>query len=56
MNTINLKLFGNHGGIYRFRSKFKKDPGETKLLGVHRNIIGNQQYICLLFVDPDLRV
>ena len=48
--TINLKLFGNHGGIYRFRRKFKKDSGEIKPLGVHRNmIIGNWQYVCLLF-------
>ena len=23
LNTINLKLFHNHGGIYRFRRKFK---------------------------------
>ena len=50
LNTINLKLFGNHGGIYRFRRKFKKDSGEIKPLGVHRNmIIGNWQYVCLLF-------
>ena len=49
-NLINLKLFGNHGGIYRFRRKFKKDSGEIKPLGVHRNmIIGNWQYVCLLF-------
>ena len=57
LNTINLKLFGNHGGIYRFRRKFKKDSGEIKPSGVHRNmIIGNWQYICLYFVNPDLRV
>ena len=49
LNTINLKLFGNHGGIYRFRRNFKKD-WRKKPLGVHRNmIIGNRQYICLLF-------
>ena len=28
LHTINLKLFRNHGGIYRFRRKFKKDCGE----------------------------
>ena len=52
-----MKLFGNHGGIYRFRRKFKKDSGEIKPLRVHRNIIiGNWQYVCLLFCYPDLRV
>ena len=56
LNTINLKLFRNHGGIYRFRKKFKKGSGEIKPLGVHRNmVIDNWQYICLL-VDPALRV
>ena len=29
LNTITLKLFHNHGGIYRFRKKFKKDSGEN---------------------------
>ena len=44
--TINLKLFHNDGGIYRFKRKIKKDSGEKKPLGVHRNmIIGNQ--LCL---------
>ena len=38
--TINLKLFCNHGGIYRFRKKFKKDSGEINTLGVHRNMRG----------------
>ena len=37
------------GGIYRFRRKFRKDSGEIKPFGVHRNIIGNWQYICWLF-------
>ena len=37
-NTINLKLFRSHSGIYRFRKKFKKDSGEINPLGVHRNI------------------
>ena len=47
-----MKLFGNHGGIYRFRRKFKKDSiyRDIKLLGVHRNMI------VYYFVDPDLRV
>ena len=38
VNTINLKIFCNHGGIYRFRKKFKKDSGEINPLGVHRNM------------------
>ena len=29
LNTITLKLFHDHGGIYRFRKKFKKDSGEN---------------------------
>ena len=50
LNTINLKLFGNNGGIYRFRRKFKKGSGEIKPLGVYRNmIIGNWKYVCLPF-------
>ena len=50
LDTINLKLFSNHGVIYRFRRKFQKDSEEIKLLGVHRNmIIDNWQYVCLLF-------
>ena len=40
LNTINLKIFCNHGGIYRLRKKFKKDSGEINLLGVHRNTRG----------------
>ena len=59
LNTINLKLLGNHGGIHRLRRKFKKDSGEIKHLGVHRNmVIGNWQYVCILFCWfwPDLRV
>ena len=38
LNTITLKLFHNHGGIYRFRKKFKKDSGEINPLGVHGNM------------------
>ena len=50
LNTINLKHFCNHGGIYRFRIKFTKDYGEIQPLGVHRNmIIDNWQYTYLLF-------
>ena len=69
LNTINLKLFCNQGGIYRFRKKFKKDSGETYPLGFHRNM-----RVCILeincegtrvvidsmfayhFVNPGLRV
>ena len=36
LNTINLKLFHNHGGLYRLSQKFKKDSGEIDPLGVHR--------------------
>ena len=51
-----MKLFRNHGRIYRFRRKFKKDSGEIKPLGVHRNMtVGNLQFV-YCFVDPDLRV
>ena len=32
LNTINLKLFHNHGGIYRFRKKIKKNSGEINSL------------------------
>ena len=50
LNTINLKLFRNHSGIYRFRKKFKKDSGEIKPLRVYRNLmIGDRQCVCLLF-------
>ena len=38
LDTINLKLFRNHGGIYRLKKKFKKDSGEVNPLGVHRNV------------------
>ena len=44
--TKNLKLFPNHGGIYRFRKKSKKDSGEINPLGVHRNMRG-----CILEVS-----
>ena len=51
LNTINLKLFGNHGGISRFRRKFKKDSGEIKPLRVHRNmIIGNWHLFTILLI------
>ena len=52
-----MKLFRNHGGIYRFRRKFTKDSGEIKPLGVHRNmIISNLQYVFYDFVNFNLRV
>ena len=40
LNTINLKLFHNHGGIYRFRKKFKKDSEKMNPLGVRRSMRG----------------
>ena len=46
LNTKNLKLFCNHGGIYRFKKKFKKYSGKTNTLGVHRNIRG-----CILEIN-----
>ena len=48
LNTINLKLFRNHGGIPRFKKKFKKDSGEINPLGSHRNMRG-----CILEVNSD---
>ena len=38
LNTITLKVFHNHGGIYWFRKKFKKDSGEINPLRLHRNM------------------
>ena len=40
LNTINLKLFHNHGGIYRFRKKFKKDSEKMNPLGVRSSMRG----------------
>ena len=37
LKLLIMKLFCNHGGIYRFRKKFKKDSGEINPLSVHRN-------------------
>ena len=51
-----MKLFDNHGGIYRLRKKFNKDSGEIKPLGVHRNMIISNQQCVYFFVDPDLRM
>ena len=48
INTISLKLFRNHGGIYRFEKKSKKHSGRINLLGVHRNIRG-----CILEVNSE---
>ena len=45
-NTIALKLFQNHGGIYRFRKKIKKDSGEINSLWVHRNM-----RVCILEIN-----
>ena len=38
INTINLKLFFNHGRIYRFWKKIKKGTGKINPLGFHRNM------------------
>ena len=46
LNTITLKLFHNHGGIYRFRKKFKKDSGEINPLRVHKNM-----RVCILEIN-----
>ena len=46
LNAITLKLFHNHGGIYRFRKKFKKDSGEIKPLRVYRNM-----RVCILEIN-----
>ena len=46
LNTITLKLFHNHGGIYRFRKKFKKDSGEINPLRVHVSL-----RVCILEIN-----
>ena len=56
INIINLKLFHNHGGMYRFQKKFKKYPGEINPLGIHTYIGGWKKFIqslsaFLLFSD-----
>ena len=60
-----MKLFYNHGGIYRFRKKFEKDPGEINPLGVHKNmrvriLERTRVVIDIIFVyhvvNPSLRV
>ena len=56
LNAINLKLFLNHGGIYRFRKKFKKGSGEINPLGVHRTRVVIDHMFAYDFVDPSLRV
>ena len=40
LNSMNLKLFCNHGMIYSFGKKFKKYSGEMNPSGVHRNMRG----------------
>ena len=45
-NTITLRLFNNHGGIYRFRKMYKKDSGEINLLRVPRNM-----RVCILEIN-----
>ena len=48
LSTMNLKLFCNHDGIYRFEKKFKKYPREISLLRIHRNIRG-----CIIEVNSE---
>ena len=70
LNSITLKLFHRHAGIYRFRKKCKKDSREVNPSQVHRNIEsiecvslklivkdygGNSQYV-YHFVNPGLRI
>ena len=31
LNTINLKIFSNHGGVYTFERKFTKCSGDKSL-------------------------
>ena len=45
---MNLKVFCNHGGIYRFEKKLKKYSGEINPLGDHRIIRG-----CILEVNSE---
>ena len=45
---MNLKLFCNHGGIYRFEKKFNKCSGEINSLGLHEDMRG-----CLLEVNSE---
>ena len=51
-----MKLFCNHGETYRFTRKFKKDSGDIKPLGVHRNMIIIDSMFVYYFADPDLTV
>ena len=37
---MNLKLFRNHGGIYRFKKRIQEIFWRGKLLGVLRNMRG----------------
>ena len=56
-NTINLKLFRNHGGIYRFGKIFNKDSTESLKLIV-KDESGKRQYDSMFvyhFVNPDLK-
>ena len=45
---MNLKLFRNHGGIYRFEKKIEEDSGKINPLKVHRNMTG-----CILEVNSE---
>ena len=41
LNTMNLKLFHNHGGIYKFDKIVKEYSAEINPVGGHRNIRGS---------------
>ena len=48
LNTTNLKLFRNRGGIFRFKKKLIKYSWEINSLGVHRSMRG-----CILDVNSE---
>ena len=50
LNTINLKLFRNRRGIYRFKKKLMKYSWKINPLGVHRSMRG-----CILDVNSEGR-
>ena len=41
LNTMNLKLFHNHGGIYKFDKIVKEYSAEINPVGGHRNVRGS---------------
>ena len=48
LNTMKLKLFRNHGVIYKLEKKINKYYGQINPLGVHRNKGG-----CILEVNSE---